>query len=197
MKKELRQSMRAKRRALSPTEQTSAARALLSQLACTSLLRTSRRIACYLANDGEIDPWFVMDRLWSTGKQVYLPVLSRTAHDRLWFAAVTPDTRYRPNRFGIPEPIANETTLVRAQGLDLIFVPLVAFDAGGNRLGMGGGFYDKSLAFLQHRRHWYKPRLFGLAHDFQRVSALPTDAWDIPLDGIVTDAGVYFTARNA
>ena len=66
-------------------------------------------------------------------------------------------------------------------------MPLVAFDEGGNRLGMGGGFYDASLASRSHRAQWGRPVLIGLAHEFQKVDALNVDSWDVPLDGILTD----------
>jgi 5-formyltetrahydrofolate cyclo-ligase len=111
--------------------------------------------------------------------------------DRLWFAPWTPESRFRLNRFGIPEPMVSARQLVRAQDLDLLLLPLVGFDARGHRLGMGGGFYDRSLAFLRHRRQWHKPVVVGLAHDFQCCPSLPADAWDIPMSGIVTDRQWY------
>jgi 5-formyltetrahydrofolate cyclo-ligase len=80
---------------------------------------------------------------------------------------------------------------VRAQELDLILMPLVGFDDRGNRLGMGGGFYDRSLEFLRHRQHWRKPHLLGIAYDFQRVNGLTADPWDVPLQGVITDQAVY------
>ena len=66
-------------------------------------------------------------------------------------------------------------------------MPLVGFDEQGTRLGMGGGFYDRSFAFRRQRRHWTGPQLLGLAHGCQKVSQLPTAPWDIPLDGIASD----------
>ena len=98
-----------------------------------------------------------------------------------------------PNRYGIPEPRVSARELMKAEDLDLVLLPLVAFDKRGNRLGRGVGFYDKTLAFLHRRRHLRKPHLLGLAHDFQRLSAVPTDDWDVPLDGVVTDRAVYYT----
>jgi 5-formyltetrahydrofolate cyclo-ligase len=191
LKPELRQAMRAKRRALSAAEQALAAQRLAARVTATRWFRVSRRIACYMPTDGEIDPGDVLEAIWSMRKQAFLPVLSRLTRDRLWFGAMRPGTALEPNRYRIPEPQVPARQLVRAQALDLILLPLVAFDTEGNRLGMGGGFYDNSLAFLRHRRHLRKPYLLGLAHDFQRVSGLPADAWDIPLDGIATDDALY------
>ena len=126
-------------------------------------------------------------------KTGYLPVLSQRSRNRLCFAPARPGMEFRSNRFGIPEPVVPKNALVRTQDLDLILVPLVAFDARGNRLGMGGGFYDHSLEFLRHRGYWRKPLVLGLAHEFQRVDTLKPDPWDVPLAGIVTDQTIYIT----
>ena len=95
------------------------------------------------------------------------------------------------NRFGIQEPACSPRHWVRAWQLDLILLPLVAFDESGNRLGMGGGFYDRSLAYRQSRTHSRRPRLIGLAHELQRVEQLATNSWDIPLDMIATEKRVF------
>ena len=103
--------------------------------------------------------------------------------------------RYRPgeklvaNRFGIPEPPHRRGNTLSAKQLDVIFLPLVGFDAAGNRLGMGGGFYDRTLSQLPARN---RPLLAGLAHDVQRVDKLPVQRWDIPLDAVVTDRRIYW-----
>jgi 5-formyltetrahydrofolate cyclo-ligase len=187
----LRRTLRNRRNALSDPEQVHAACRLAARVAATRLYRVSRRVALYLPNDGEIDPQPLMERIWAANKFCYLPILSRLQHDRLWFAPYRPDTRLVLNRFGIAEPRVPAREWARAQQLDLILMPLVAFDAHGNRLGMGGGFYDKSLAFLRTRTRWRKPHLVGLAHDFQRVARLEAFPWDVPLQAVVTDQGVY------
>ena len=187
----LRRSLRAQRNTLSAAQQLRAAQQLATRLATQPLFRVSRRIAVYLPNDGEIDPVPLMTRIWRMNKICYLPILSRLTHDRLWFAPFTPDTPLTQNRFGIFEPLTPARNRISAQELDLILMPLVAFDTQGNRLGMGGGFYDKSLAFLRTRRVWRKPHLIGLAHDFQRVDKLTASAWDVPLQAVATDGGIY------
>ncbi len=192
-KAELRRQLRARRSALTRAQQLHAADALVCRLLVTRVLRVSRRIACYLPNDGEIDPRPLIARLWALKKACYLPVLSHMPNEHLWFARVTPDTPLTLNKFGIPEPrIADEWR--RARELDLILLPLVGFDPDGNRLGMGAGFYDRSLEFLRLRQVWKKPRLVGLAHECQRVARLPVNAWDVALDAVVTDRAVYFMA---
>lgn len=193
-KVELRRTLRARRSGLSGAEQRLAARRLLLQIISTRLFRVCRRIACYLPSDGEIDPNPILERIRRMHKEAFLPVLAHPSHDRLWFAPAAAGAELVPNRYGIAEPRVKARELVRAEDLDLILLPLVAFDVRGNRLGRGAGFYDRSLAFLQHRRYLRKPHLLGLAHDFQRVPALSVDSWDVPLDGIVTDRTVYYTS---
>ena len=190
-KSDLRRALRTRRQSLSAEDQKLAACALVANLTGTRLYHVSRRIACYLPNDGEIDTGRVIEHIRRLRKILYLPVLSPLGHDRLWFAEARPETRLVPNRFGIPEPAVPARRLVRAQELDLILMPLVGFDDHGNRLGMGGGFYDRSLEFLRHRTRWHKPQVLGIAYDFQRINGLTPDPWDIPLHGVITDRTVY------
>lgn len=192
-KAELRRKLRARRAALSDAEQKLAARHLAARVGATRLFMACRRIACYLPSDGEIDPSLIIERIWRTGKNAFLPVLPRSSHNRLWFAPALPGMELAPNRYGIPEPQVQARTLVRAQDLDLVLLPLVAFDVRGNRLGRGAGFYDRSLAFLRYRAHLRKPYRLGLAHDFQRIESFAADPWDIPLDGVITDRAAYYT----
>jgi 5-formyltetrahydrofolate cyclo-ligase len=130
------------------------------------------------------------------GKQVYLPILAGNPQEHLVFAPYRSDTKLKPNRFGIPEPQIGNEELLTPQYLDLVLTPLVAFDASGTRLGMGGGFYDRTFAFLNHPGHFSKPRLFGLAYELQRVDHLPRQPWDVPLQGIITERAFYSNGDN-
>jgi len=188
---QIRQQMRKQRNALSSLQQLDAARRVERLIASSHLFRNSQHIACYSANDSELNLESLIERIWLAKKVCYLPVLDSIHKNRLWFAPYYPDSKLRLNRFGIPEPLCNKRELVRARSLDLILTPLVAFDKEGNRLGMGGGFYDRSLAFLLRRSHWHKPRLCGVGYDFQRVNHLPSQPWDVPLSAIVTECARY------
>lgn len=183
--------MRRQRRGLSPAQRRAAAARLARHVAGHALFRRSRHIACYIANDGELDPMPLIEAAWSMGKTCYLPVLDVVHPSRLRFTPYHPGSPLAPNRFGIPEPARTPRRRVPPWRLDLILVPLVGFDADGNRLGMGGGFYDQTLGFLRARTHWRKPRLLGIAYDFQQVSHLPADPWDIPLDAIATESRLH------
>jgi 5-formyltetrahydrofolate cyclo-ligase len=187
---QLRQQKRQQRRALTTAEQEQHASQLAHHIVHQHRFLSCRRIACYLANDGEIDPIHVIGQAWTQGKQVYLPVLSPLKNSLL-FAPFEPESLMCTNKFGIMEPACHPKYWLKAQQLDLVLLPLVAFDEAGNRLGMGGGFYDRSLAHLQHRQHAKKPHLIGLAHECQKTDGISAQSWDIPLDVIATEKRVY------
>jgi 5-formyltetrahydrofolate cyclo-ligase len=186
---ELRQSIRRQRRALTPAAAASCARQLAHHARHNRLVTGSRHIAAYLAADGEMDPLPLMHALWSLGKHIYLPVLVTFSHQKLWFAKFEPGDELAYNRYGIPEPVRRK--LIKPCALDLVLAPLVAFDSAGHRIGMGGGYYDRSFAFLQQRNHWRKPRMLGIAYEFQQQPAIRANAWDVPLDAIATEARMY------
>ena len=193
----LRRRLRAQRNALSAEDHKNAAHNLAVILANTHLFRVSRRIACYFASDGEIDPTGVLARIWASGKSAYMPVLPRGRRRRMRFAPARSGVELRPNRLGILEPVAPEREWLDARNLDLVLLPLVAFDPAGNRLGRGGGFYDRTFYFIHYQHHWHRPRLLGLAHDFQRVDAIEPDFWDVPLTGVITDQATYLRTENS
>ena len=183
---ENRQLIRSQRRALSGREQHDHALALSNQLSRLNTFRYSNKIAFYLANDGEIDPSFIIKQAWNMGKQVFLPILS-PLNDQLYFAPYKPGSEMKINRFGINEPVCQARQWLRAHQLDVLFLPLVAFDKKGNRLGMGGGFYDRSLAYLSSRKVLKKPQLIGLAHELQQLDNIHHEKWDIPVNQIITE----------
>jgi 5-formyltetrahydrofolate cyclo-ligase len=187
---ELRRRLRVQRRGLSDTQRRSAARQVARRFPLASSFARQRRIALYLGSDGELDPMPLIQRLIAAGRHCYLPVLNPHRRKPLRFAAYRPGMPMALNRFAIAEPLVPRAQLLPASCLDLIIMPLVGFDENGNRLGMGGGFYDRTLAFLQYRDGWRRPLLFGLAYEFQRIERLRGRSWDVPMDGMVTDAGL-------
>ncbi len=192
----LRRKLRQARRALSPLQQRLAARALYRQLAQHPLFRRARHLALYLPNDGEIDPRPLLRAAQKRGKATYLPVLAPWPRTRMVFQRVGSGERWTRNRFRISEPLADAGRQRKAWALDLVLLPLVGFDEQGGRLGMGGGFYDRSLAYLARRKNGHKPTLIGLAHECQKVDRLALASWDIPLAGTVTDAGWYVAGKR-
>lgn len=187
----LRKQIRSLRRALSLSARQQAAETMAKQIAHLRIFTSAHHIAGFLAFDGEMDPAPLMERAWEMGKQVYLPIVPTNPQTHMMFAPYRPDSALRPNRFGISEPDVPAHHLLSAQRLDLVITPLVAFDANGTRMGMGGGFYDRTFAFRRNPGHLPKPHLLGIAYEFQKVPQLIRQPWDIPLDGIVTDGGIY------
>lgn len=187
----LRRQIRTLRRALSHSERQQAAQTVARQVAHLRIFTSAHHIAGFLAFDGEMDPAPLMERAWEMGKQVYLPIVPGNPQTHMMFAPYRPDSTLRPNRFGISEPDVPAHHLLSAARLDLVITPLVAFDDQGTRMGMGGGFYDRTFAFRRNPGHLPKPHLLGIAYEFQKVSQLIRQDWDIPLDGIVTEAHIY------
>ena len=187
----LRRMLRKARRALTPSEQRQAAQGLYRQLAQHPLFRRAKHISLYLPTDGEIDPRLLLRAAQRRGKATYLPVLSAWPRTKMVFQRVRPGDKLLPNRFRILEPRVNARRQRQVWALDLVLLPLVGFDDVGGRLGMGGGFYDRSLAYLARRQSWRKPTLLGLAHECQKVERLAQASWDVPLAGTVTDKQWY------
>lgn len=151
----------------------------------------AKRIALYLTADGELDPLPVLKQASAMGKQCYLPVLHPVGHRRLWFAGWKPGDDLRANRYNIPEPIWTPASLVKPWALDLVIVPLVAFDSNGGRMGMGGGYYDRSFAWRSRRRNWRGPLLVGYGYELQKIKHVSMQSWDVPMDAVITESTLY------
>ena len=191
-RKAIRQHMRSQRNQLSDQEQLQAAKGVSQQLLSLPWFQRAQKIAVYLANDGEIDPIVVSTKALYRKRQCFLPTLHPIKKNQLIFGDYQgPKIK---NRFGISEPDPKRNEIINPQHLDLVLLPLVAFDEHGGRLGMGGGFYDRTFEFLK-RSGERKPRLVGLAHHFQQVSKLPVESWDVPLSAIVTDKEVIHVSK--
>lgn len=180
----LRKELRHKRRELSAAQQLNASHKLLECFFVHELDQNHQRIALYWPTDGEIDPLPLAHKLLETGHTCYLPLIDQSSDNQLTFGQFDDNSEFQPNRFGIPEPTTRDQ--LPADQLDLILLPLVGFDEKGNRLGMGKGFYDKTLADIEGEQRL--PRLIGLAHECQKVESIATNEWDVPLDGILTDS---------
>ena len=186
----LRREMRILRQALDDAQRQAAASGLLRNLMTLDAFTAADSVALYLVNDGEIDPINVMHWCWKNARRTYVPIVIQQQGNSLVFAPVGPDSEFGENRFGIPEPVVDEAEIIGAADLDLVLLPLVAFDASGNRIGMGGGFYDRTFEFVRDQ-DVRAPTMIGIAHELQRVPQIESESWDIPLSTVVTDSGVY------
>ncbi len=193
---QLRRRLRARRRSLSSLERREAALAVARRLADWRVFVEAARVAGYWACDGELDPLPLLEHAWAAGKQVYLPVLVDAPHPSLRFASYRPGLPLRRNRFRIPEPEAPAAEWLQPSQLDLVLTPLVAFDPTGTRLGMGGGFYDRSFAFLRDPAYrGQRPCLLGLGYAFQQTTELVRQPWDVPLAAAATEEALHLFAK--
>ncbi|ATG78382.1 5-formyltetrahydrofolate cyclo-ligase [Pseudoalteromonas sp. 1_2015MBL_MicDiv] len=190
---QIRKSIREIRNNLSKNQQNLAAQSLYMnfiQHLKSENTTNSKHIAIYLSNDGELDTSLLIKELWNLNHVVYLPIIHPFNGANLLFQRYEKNSPMRANRYGILEPKLNCSQICPLPALDYLLMPLVAFDKQGNRLGMGGGFYDRTLARL-HEQNWQKPQLIGLAHECQLVDALPIESWDVPLKTIITPDKTY------
>ena len=183
----LRRRNRQLRAGLSAAQLEQAAAALAQRIFELDEFQRAERLAAYFAVNGEIGLGPVIDAALDAGKQVFLPNLDQQA---LRFAPYFHDQKMRMNRYRLPEPDVADSELLAPDRLDLVLVPLVVFDVACNRIGMGGGYYDRSFAFRKQSENRL-PRLIGVAHELQKADSLQPEAWDVQLDAVVTDAAVY------
>ena len=188
-RKSLRNDYRHWRRAVPRREAAIAARRMARQVFASAEFRRAKHIALYLACDGEIDTWTIVRKLWRLNKRCYLPIV----HDgkTMRFYRLRQNAAVCLRRWSLPEPESTREPVNPAQ-IDLVLLPLVAFDDNGNRLGRGGGYYDRYLGKLRRHRQstttrTRRPALYGLAYDAQRCAQIPAAEWDVPLDGVFTE----------
>ena len=187
----IRRQMRVARDALPAEQITAAAEALSERISALPSYATATTVAGYLAMPGEMDPLVALRRALDDGKSCYVPVIGGKT---LRFAPWTPDSMLRENRFGILEPAVATEQLLLPAALELVLVPLVAFDARCNRIGMGGGYYDRS--FAGHTPGGAQ-LLAGVAHEMQKVDTLAVQPWDVTLDCVVTESHTYWSGTHA
>lgn len=190
-KDDIRKVLLFKRKQLTKQEQQKKSKLIANLVKQSTAFKQAKKIAFYHAVRGEADP----SSLMGNEKQFYLPILSPNKDQGLVFAPIDQNTQYENNQFSIPEPIVKAEDFINAETLDLVIMPLLGFDLTGNRLGMGGGYYDRSFAFKKTLVE--KPILMGFAYDFQQVDELGTEPWDVGLNAIATESQfVDFIAKQ-
>jgi 5-formyltetrahydrofolate cyclo-ligase len=181
----LRATLRAKRKAVPAAERRRAAALVAKHADHTFHLRYGQRIALYASLREELDTAPLIELARNRGCRIYLPRIERRS-GRMQFVAM--GERQSVNHLGIAEPEGRD--VIGARWLDIVFLPLVGFDDYGMRLGMGGGFYDRTFEFRHTRRVWRGPKLVGIAYALQRVPRLESAPHDVLLDAVVTETGV-------
>ncbi|EMH4163816.1 5-formyltetrahydrofolate cyclo-ligase [Pluralibacter gergoviae] len=183
----IRQLVRQRRRALTSVQQSQFAQQAAARMMLWPPMAQARTVALFLSFDGELDTRPLIEILWRSGRQVCLPVLHPFSSGNLLFLRYHSRSPLVVNRLKISEPRLDVREVLPLSELDVLITPLVAFDAQGQRLGMGGGFYDRTL------QNWRNYRLqpVGYAHDCQQVERLPVEEWDIPLPAVVTPSKIW------
>ncbi len=178
----IRTEVRQRRKQLTQQQQQVFALQATQRIASHPKVQQAKTLSVFLSFDGELDTAPLIERLWQDGKKLCLPVLHPFTEGHLLFLNYRPDSKLVRNRLNILEPELDVREILPLDQLDIILTPLVAFDSAGQRLGMGGGFYDRTL------QHWREkgPYPIGIAHDCQQIDTLPTEEWDIPLPEILT-----------
>jgi 5-formyltetrahydrofolate cyclo-ligase len=174
----IRDKIKAQRNALSANSVIDASIDISRRLWNVPALSRARRIACYFPVGHEVDCRYFISTAWEYGRTVLLPVLNGP---ELMFSVYDPNTTFLRNQHDIPEPNEKKTQQIKPQYIDVVLAPLVAFDATGNRVGMGGGYYDRSFRFMRNRTTWQHPKIIGVAYNLQKVPKIKACSWDIPL----------------
>ena len=184
----VRKELRRRRKALAPADH--AARSLQAAKFMTRLapFRHGSRVALTLSFDGECDTAPLVAAARRRGVRLYTPVVVGKRQRRLRFYPL--GERTRRGTYGILVPQRTIAPL-SPRWFNLIVVPLVGIDPRGRRLGMGGGYYDTAFAFRRRRSVWPGPRLVGYAFDCQRTDTVHAADWDLKLDALVTESGLY------
>jgi 5-formyltetrahydrofolate cyclo-ligase len=191
---DIRREVRHKRSKLNDVRQQEQGELLFEKLSEQKEIVNANKIAIYLANDGELNTQPFINWCLKNYISVYLPVIHPFSKGNLLFLKYTESSILIKNKYGILEPKLDVRDIITLDKLDIIFTPLVAFDEQGNRLGMGGGFYDRTLAtwHVQYQKSKQTKLLpIGLAHDCQKVKYIPHESWDIPLPIIITPSTRY------
>lgn len=196
--RDARRRLRALRLSLAPAERHAAEEAIAETLGRLKVFGPGRRVAVYLAMRGEVDLAPSLALAWRLRSQLYAPCIVNRRRREMAFVPLGRDVPTRAGAFGIEEPVAAASRRLPLLRFDAILVPVLGFDADGNRLGLGAGFYDRALrARRRSAAAWRRPRLVGIAFACQQVPRIEPSPWDVPLDLVVTEAGIIRPRRRA
>ena len=185
---QLRRDLKKRRALLEPAEINSSSLRIAAKFWQLPCVQRVNNIGIYMSVAGEIDCGPLIKMGWLRKKRIFAPVLTK---NRLNFAPLNPGSKLVPNRFNILEPVYRSDNLIEPRRLDVVIVPLLAFDTQLNRIGMGAGYYDRTFAFSKRQQLWRRPLLIGVAYSFQRVTNLAARDWDVPLHAVITEQNCF------
>ncbi len=184
----LREHLKLKRKDLTTKESHDMSHGISQKIIRSKWIREHSNVGIYHPVNGEANTLQLIDFMWSINQQIFLPMINKK---KLLFGKLCPDSKLKKNCFGIPEPCVTRNNQVSADFLDMVFVPLVAFDLNGFRIGMGSGYYDRTFEKRLAIKNLKRPVLIGLAYEFQKQECLNHQPWDVPLDMVVTELKTY------
>lgn len=192
-----RRAIRKRRQDLSLQDRTQLSDQICQRVLQSHFYNKAQNLALYLSALGEVETRSLIEHALSDGKLIYLPVLDPINKEQMHFVRFQSGGRLVENRFGMPEPEFIKENVISPEQLDLAICPLVAFDALANRVGMGGGFYDRHFAFKSDAAFASKPpALLGLGYDFQKIKKIDVAPWDIPMNAIISETAIYLPRKN-
>lgn len=183
-KKTIRQLMRERCRQIPLEQRKIAAKKAAELFVQSDLFKNNQQIACYLSNDYEIETIPMINALWRAQKKCYLPLIHPEKPGLLLFQLFTAQDPLSMNRFHIAEPVFNPARQILPEHLDLVLMPVDAFDKKGHRIGKGGGYYDRTFSFKKPNQ---KPILCGVAYAIQEIAKIENNTWDVIMDAILTE----------
>jgi 5-formyltetrahydrofolate cyclo-ligase len=178
-----RRAAKSARRALEPNTRLALSRVIAERVMRMHEFTACESLACYLPAQDEVDPSAIIERAWRMKKRVYAPVVEE--HFGMHFVRLTAESELVKNQYGLWEPVAGSQ--ISPRKIDLVITPVVAFDNYRHRIGMGSGYFDRRFAFLNHKSHWLRPKLLGLAFECQRVEKIKPNPWDIRLYRVISE----------
>ncbi|MCK4869662.1 MAG: 5-formyltetrahydrofolate cyclo-ligase [Gammaproteobacteria bacterium] len=181
----LRKKICLERKKLSEKIRIHAAQIITQKLITSKIFKESNEIAIYIAINGEVETRLIIEEIWRAHKNCYVPLITTDTTAPLAFICYEQNDQLVLNKYQIPEPANKARQHIEPEKLDLVIMPLVAFDSDNNRIGKGGGYYDRTFSF---RRTTHIPSLVGIAYELQRLVKIEPNSWDIQLDQIITDA---------
>lgn len=175
--KSIRRNALLARREMSAEDRATASRIICNKVINSRDFLAATFVACFLPMPDEVDTRSIIERGWRANKRIFVPITRESGE--MFFREIRPDTTLQRNAMSIWEPLSGD--VVSPRNLQLVVTPTVAFDPLNNRIGMGGGYYDRSFSFLRHRRVWIKPKLVGVAFNCQKVEKISPNTWDVRL----------------
>ena len=180
----LRRRSRAARVAMTDVERKIASAKIVKTVVRSSWFQRAKLLACYLPMHEEVDTWLLIERAWRMKKRIFAPVIEKTS--QMKFRELSAESSLERDQYGIFAPQNGE--YINPRKLDVVLTPLVAFDAENNRIGMGGGYFDRTFSFLKYRESLFHPKLIGLGYACQKVDKIPSNRWDIRLYDVISES---------